>query len=106
MTTNERDELAELAETIRTGSLGTSEIADALLTAGYRKPRTITTAEELDALPGESVIRDAGGMVFEKDFIIGDPSDWWWIEPDREGRQTNSAIALPATVLHTPGAAL
>lgn len=32
--------------------------ADALLAAGYRKPRTITTAEELDALPEGSAVLD------------------------------------------------
>lgn len=40
--------------------------ADALLAAGYRRPRTITTTQELDALPFESVIRDREGHVLER----------------------------------------
>ena len=40
--------------------------ADAILAAGYRKPRTITTAEELDALPDGSIVRDAKGFAWQK----------------------------------------
>ena len=35
-------------------------MADAILAAGYSKPRTITTAEELDALPVGSVVLSGG----------------------------------------------
>ncbi|MBX4168062.1 hypothetical protein K3M35_05195 [Rhodococcus sp. DMU2021] len=35
-------------------------IADAVLNVGYRKPRTITTAEELNALPPGSVLIQEG----------------------------------------------
>lgn len=36
------------------------DAADKLRTIGYRKPRTITTAEELDALPRDSVVLGFG----------------------------------------------
>ena len=38
-------------------------IADAILAAGYRKPRTVSTAEELDTLPVGAVVilRDSHG---------------------------------------------
>lgn len=34
------------------------ELTDVILAAGYRKPRTVTTVEELDALPVGSVVLD------------------------------------------------
>jgi len=34
----------------------TGGIAEAILAAGYRKPRTVTTVEELDALPAGTLI--------------------------------------------------
>ena len=59
---NERDELAGIiARAFRVHPNGVAYVdhkggADALLAAGYRKPRTITTAEELDALPRGAVV--------------------------------------------------
>jgi hypothetical protein len=38
-----------------------SIITEVLLAAGYSKPRTITTAEELDALPDGSAVLDDDG---------------------------------------------
>jgi|GEM_PF-5122638 len=66
----ERDELAEvLGEALeKCPGIDTSwhqdcAMAEHILAAGYRKPRTVTTAEELDALPLGSVVilRDAKG---------------------------------------------
>jgi hypothetical protein len=37
------------------------ELATAILAAGYRKPRTITTIEELDALPDMTVVMTIHG---------------------------------------------
>jgi hypothetical protein len=53
---NARDELTTLI-------LGKTapRAADAVLAAGYSKPRTITTAEELDALGFEAVVIDPCG---------------------------------------------
>lgn len=60
---SQRDELAEIIERgehyYDTGShyeLSATDAADAVLAAGYRKPRTIATVEELDALPEGSVV--------------------------------------------------
>lgn len=51
----------ELAEIIRAfdgpTTMGALDVADAILAAGYAKPRTITSVEELDDLPVQSVIR-------------------------------------------------
>lgn len=44
----------------------TFAIAAALLAAGYRKPRVVTTAEELDALPVGSVVLDDEGDPWHK----------------------------------------
>lgn len=70
---------------------------DIALAAGYRKPRTITTTEELDALPFESVVKASDGNVWES-FYGG-----WYETASRTGR-TASDIALPVTVLYEPEA--
>jgi hypothetical protein len=41
-------------------------IADALLAAGYRKPRTVTTAEDLDQLDESAILRSRGGDAFQQ----------------------------------------
>ena len=74
----ERDELADLIASVtidtKSGDVlrvhpdgetpvfeGDQRTANALLAAGYRKPRAITTVEELDALPyGTAVAHDEG----------------------------------------------
>lgn len=40
------------------------EVTDAILAAGYRKPRTISTAAELDALRFQAVVLDAYGTPY------------------------------------------
>jgi len=66
------------------------KVADAVLAAGYRKLRTITTVEELEALPEDSIIREGESVVATR---IG--NSWWYptgpFEPN-----------LPVTVLHNP----
>ena len=79
-----------------------AEVADAILAAGYRKPRTITTTEELDALPDESIVRCRRGSTYEK-FPDGDGlSGWMMIGYQRLFAGT--VISLPATVLYEPEA--
>lgn len=39
------------------GTLTAEDIADAMIAAGYRKPRTIKTAAELEALPLGSAVQ-------------------------------------------------
>lgn len=65
------------------------EIADGLLTAGYRKPRTITTAEELDALPDRAVILSR--------FKDGIP-----MHSTMRGDSEFAGNVLPATILWEP----
>ena len=60
---SERNELADILNeaTFEDGlpTIDFTELqraADAILAAGYRKPRTVTTAAELDALPMDSAV--------------------------------------------------
>ena len=86
---NERDELADIIASNR------NEYADKtacrILAAGYRKPHTVTTLADLDALPWRSVIRSDEGAVFEK-FTM-------WHEAGSRDLKYWTDIALPATVL-------
>ena len=82
-------------------------MADAILAAGYSKPRTITTAEELDALTQRATVLDGNGHVWTND---GDTLDQWGSVSDPEAyggpKWLGSAdLALPATVLHEPKSA-
>ena len=81
------------------------DYAESILTAGWRPPaRIIETAEELDALPNEAVIRDANG---EMSMHINVPNKFnpagrrikWW--GDCQGYGWNIPV-LPATVVYTP----
>jgi hypothetical protein len=92
------------------GETYTHRLADAVLAAGYRKPRTITTAEELDA----AIVRH-----FEQGenlVLLGGWRPWIIWEDDRGNvrvsslpveddpdRLSLSSIPLPATVLYEPG---
>jgi hypothetical protein len=97
----ERDELAKLlTETSRAyiGEYGAyvdeveaPHLADAILAAGYSKPRTITTATELDALRRFTVIRSAEGVVYERQTM--------WHEAGSRDLVHWPAIALPVIVL-------
>lgn len=74
-------------------------LADALIADGWTKPRTITTVEELDALPIGSVVLDVEGDVCERagggwTGIIKERSMDSWLLTGAE------AIDLPATVLY------
>ena len=98
---SERDEREELAQVICTidgpATIGGRELAQGILDAGYRKPRTITTAEELDALPVGSVVLDADNVACQRMKL---PELW------ESGGEliTTKLIPLPATVLHEPAA--
>lgn len=80
--------------------------ADAIIASGYRKPRTITTAEELDALAVGSVVLTATSrpehplVASQKYFNGGDPI---WHRGGRLGG-THGDYILPATVLFEPSA--
>ena len=76
-------------------------IADGLLAAGYRKPRTITTVEELDALPVGSVVMDADAYVGRKERDTGGSE--WGVSLHKYSKESR-AFTLPATVLWEPAA--
>lgn len=106
---NERDELARTIEDVDIANEWDPspgmylKYGDAILAAGYRKPRTITTTEELDALAvgtvvlSEKYIHHTTGMgiSFQK------WDDWLWHRGGRSS-DTHPDYFLPATVLWEP----
>lgn len=99
----ERDELAKVIETqpalLSTGNdqqdrARSTEIADAILAAGYRKPRIIHTAEELDHLPEGSLIVDSEPDVLTK------VATGKWVSPKYVDDSFNSReLDFPITVV-------
>jgi len=69
---------------------------------GYRKPRTITTVEELDALAEESVVRSADGYVYESQHLVDAPYPVEWHPCGVAESYKSHVIELPATVLWEP----
>lgn len=104
----DRDELARIigdaTETYVHEEPGPLNAADAILAAGYRKPRTITTETELDELPDGAVLRGAHGQIS----VIhrGETNSWPPLEVQHVGTEEidfdYQYIALPATVLYVP----
>jgi hypothetical protein len=108
----ERDELDRIIYAALAGNgESTRAAADAILAAGYRKPRTVTTTDELhDAIrrsfeEGEPlVLMDEWKRPFilwEDDYGTVNVSSWPQ-EEDPERLKLNS-IHLPATILHVGG---
>lgn len=113
--TTERDELANIlhGKGAYCGSCGYEDgqcsdctevlagYAEAILAAGYRKHRTVTTPEELDALPANSAILDHEGAPWLSD---GDQTEPWAsvCENPLGGPiwKDSGDITLPATVLY------
>ncbi|WP_144627596.1 hypothetical protein [Arthrobacter woluwensis] len=91
--TDTRDELADLGRLI----LGKTapEAARCVLAAGYRKPRLVSTAAELDKLPVGSVVLDTDGDVY----TMG--RDKTWIGTGYESFTSSQTLAHwgPITVL-------
>lgn len=73
--------------------------ADAIIAAGYIKPRTITTVEELDALPEGAVILPRFGRTWRRGLVAWDSGVYRW-----SSDSVASHGALPATVLYEGGA--
>lgn len=97
-----RDELLDILD--RFHLPGPRRQCTEILAAGYRKPRTITTVSELDALPGGAVIRDNDGDVFEAVRCTGDegagvPDYNCWDQIAETWPLDSDKIVLPATVL-------
>ena len=110
---NERDELAKVIYTshrdntqvdlldnrrLQGSQLAWARLAaDTLIASGWRKPRTITTAEEVRNLPNDSVLLSDEGGVFQFDFGL-------WREVGTRDSMGANDIALPATVIYEPEA--
>jgi hypothetical protein len=95
-----RDELTMLV----LGKTG-PRAADAILAAGYRKPRTITTADELDALGNGALIRTRHGEYREAAKLVGGENIWRAMGPAKVLSSSDLATwSLPASVLHEPEA--
>ena len=72
-----------------------TEVAAAIIAAGWRPPaRVVATREELEALPEESIILDAGVPAYLLDGLWSYPAD----QSDYEAGE----IKLPVTVLYEP----
>lgn len=75
-------------------------IADAILAAGWRKPRTITTRAELSSLPGDSVILcDEAAWQVSANL---DANDRRWSSTYSGYAPCRDADVLPALVLWIP----
>lgn len=98
MTTTEARELATIIAT-----RPSITAAQDILAAGYRKPDTITTAEELDALPNESIIKTRLGTTWEAMKATTGETFWRTFGPAKV--LTSEVLGrgnLPATVLYVP----
>lgn len=63
-------------------------------------PRRVETAEELDALPEDTIVADSDGNAWQiGECISGVPT---WREAGSSGHWTSDNVSLPATVLWTP----
>jgi hypothetical protein len=91
---SERDELAAIVNEAD-WACRSQTIAEAILADGYRKPRTITTVEELEALPDNTVIRDSEPATLQ---LV----DGQWFVPGHDQPWYVESIDLPVTVLHEP----
>lgn len=83
------------------------ETADAIRAAAYRKPRTITTTAELDALPVGSVVLHHG-RAFQHYPAYPAPFDeyqkWKCADGGFVRSTKDGSMILPATVLHEAAA--
>jgi hypothetical protein len=106
--TAQRDELADIILDVAEYIPGSHaddyvnpyKAADAILAAGWSKPRTVTTVDELDALPRYSVIRTHLDEVYTKHYDFYEESDNW----EARDRISIHSGDLPATVLYSPEA--
>jgi len=75
-------------------------LAQHLRNLGYRKPRTISTVEELDALPvGSVVITKLSEVISKRSEPDGELQSWWAMAGTSEYFQSKE-LPFPATVLH------
>jgi hypothetical protein len=76
-------------------------IADELIADGYSKPRTITSVEDLDALPVGTVTIDCGGAgeVYRK---LAHADGIKWYEPSYAIHWESHELKLPVLVIWDP----
>lgn len=82
---------------------GDQRTADALMAAGYTKPRAITAVADLSELGRTATVLDASGCVWVNDGDHAQP--WASFAEDPQGGPVwadDGELALPATVLHEP----
>ncbi|QWY79672.1 hypothetical protein PP637_gp42 [Arthrobacter phage Persistence] len=93
------------SEAVRCRERATEKASAAILAAGYGKPRTISTPEELDALPAWSVVLSEPYTHHGSDHRIAFQrwDDGLWHRGARSG-STHPDNFLPVTVLHEPEA--
>lgn len=103
---NQREELAAIIR--QEHGYPASKLADVLLAAGYRKPRIVSTTDELDALPLCSIVMNNGSNphAWQKrtDLYVGDA---WYLTSDTDYGMDSYAVfedGATATVLHEPEA--
>lgn len=72
-------------------------VADHLWTEGYRKPRTVNSAAELDALPELSVVLVGGQLAAQKDI------DWYAVAGGDPIYFKPDAWEAGIVILFTPG---
>lgn len=99
----------------------TLKAVERILAAGYRKPQQVTTYDQLDALPDDSLVMATGKYLNGQ----GDFTDCWmrplpdhvtggtgarlwevlvYLDGGVHNMTRNDCISLPATVLHVGGA--
>lgn len=77
-------------------------VADSILAAGYRKPRTVTKPEELESLHESAILRSRGGDAFQRgeDFH---QRKGWFMNGTVDPLTTQQIVAFgPFTVIHEP----
>ena len=100
--TTPRDQLAQIIYDTLNGQYGDftmpDDAADKIIRAGWRPPaRTVTTVEELDALPVGSIVRDVERAALDEKW-----DDNMWAEVGYEPTFSSSSIHTPAIVLYEP----
>src|SRR6184192_3490147 len=84
------------------GSVYAARIADVILAAGYVKPRTVTSAEELDRLGFQAVVLDAYRLpyVCERHRTDGTRNEWKPCGMDYYIDLDDILFHGPATIVH------
>jgi hypothetical protein len=88
-------DIDDLCQIIHRGiGLNFEDLAEEIIAAGFHRDRTITTAEELDALPDGSVVVDDEMAALQKD-------NGRWEELSGIGYSSEDILDIdPVTVLH------